>query len=104
MIIAVVQFMLQTPVSKEEAYNRAETTAPLYRDIDGLLNKQYLWGEDGLTVGGVYLWNSREEAEACYNDEWRQRLANKYETDPMISWYDCPVLLDNRHGEIISGK
>lgn len=103
MIIAIVQFMLSAPISEDEARRRSENTAPLYKNVRGLIRKQYLRSEDGLTVGGVYLWSSREAAEACYDEDWLGRLVGKYGRPPNIAWYDCSVVVDNRHDEIVVG-
>lgn len=104
MIVAIVQFKLMIPILKEEAQRRSEDTAPIYEDMKGLIRKQYLRGENGMTIGGVYLWESREAAEACYDDTWHERLAGKYGSPPTITWYDCPVVVDNRHNEIVVDK
>ena len=60
-----------------------------------MFKKHYLLSEDGGTAGGVYLWNSRAEAEALYTDAWRAFVREKYGTDPVVTYFDSPVLVDN---------
>ncbi len=100
MITAVVQFKLPKPITKEEAKEIFMSTAPRYRDLQGLVRKYYLLSEDGQTAGGVYLWKSREDAELMYGDEWRKLIADKYGAEPSIQYFFSPVIVDNKVGEI----
>lgn len=102
MITTVVQFKLATPLSLEEAKRRFESSAPKYRNLPGLIRKYYIRAEDGLTAGGVYLWESRAAAEKAYTDEWRAFVEKLYGTAPVIAWFDSPVVVDNAAGAITS--
>jgi hypothetical protein len=95
MIIALTSFKLREPITREQARSIFLSTAPTYRGVAGLLKKHYLLSEDGGTAGGVYLWNSRAEAEALYTDAWRAFVRGKYGTDPIVTYFDSPVLVDN---------
>ena len=57
--------------------------------------------EDGNTVGGVYLWNSGEEADAMYTESWRSFVRKKYGTDPSVTYMDSPVVVGNHSQERI---
>jgi len=103
MITAVVQFKLPQPVTRERAKEIFMSTAPKYRDFQGLIRKYYLLSEDGDTAGGVYLWRSREDAECLYGDEWRRLIAEKYGAEPTIQYFFSPVIVDNLVGEILEG-
>jgi hypothetical protein len=100
MITAIVQFTLPQPISREKGKEIFSGTAPKYRQIPGLLRKYYMLSEDGRTAGGVYLWQSREEAEALYNEDWRKFIREKYQTDPLVTYFETPVIVDNLKGEI----
>ena len=56
--------------------------------------------EDGRSAGGVYLWETRAAAEAIYNSEWKARVKQLYGSEPKISWFDTPVVVDNQAGAI----
>jgi hypothetical protein len=101
MITALVQFKLPQSVTREKATEIFSTTAPKYRDVPGLIRKYYLLSDDGGTAGGVYLWRSREDAERLYTDDWRRFIAEKYGSDPTVSYFATPVVVDNLIGEII---
>jgi hypothetical protein len=94
MIVAVVSFALPAPLTGDEARAMFEASAPAYQNIDGLRRKHYLLAEDGRSAGGVYLWDSREQAEALYDDAWRQRLTARYGSEPHVTFYDSQVTVD----------
>jgi hypothetical protein len=94
MIIAIVRFALPKPLSVDEALASFEPGAPAYQTIAGLRRKHYLIADDGLVAGGVYLWDSREQAEATYNDEWRERLTKRYGAAPMVAFFQSPLTVD----------
>jgi hypothetical protein len=86
----------------EEAARTFEPTAPKYQGLSGLVRKYYLRSEDGCRAGGVYLWETRAAAEAVYSSEWKARVKQLYGSEPEISWFDTPVIVDNRAGGTIT--
>jgi len=101
MITAIATCQWPSPITLDEARKIFLSTAPKYRGMAGLIRKYYLLSQDGSTVGGVYLWNSREEADALYTESWRAFVREKYGTDPSVVYMDCPVVVDNLSQEII---
>lgn len=95
MIISLTQFRLPQAISLDQARRIFESTAPTYRGVQGLHKKHYILSEDGLTAGGVYLWNSKAEAEALYTDAWRNFVREKYGTEPKVLYFESPVTVDN---------
>jgi hypothetical protein len=103
MIVAIVTFRLSKAVTREEISATFQSTAPRYLGMPGLLRKNYWVADDGLRAGGIYVWESRERAEAVYNAEWRAGVAAKYGSEPEIAYYDSPVMVDNTAGAITLG-
>jgi hypothetical protein len=101
MITAIVQFKVRAALTPEQAKEIFMSTAPRYRNARGLIRKYYLLSEDGGTVGGVYLWKSRDDAERLYTEEWKGFIREKYAGEPAIVYFDSPVVVDNATGEII---
>jgi hypothetical protein len=95
MIIAQVRFPRTEPISLEDVTAIFESTAPKYKGRQGLQKKIYTRSEDGLIVGALYFWDSRADAEATYTPEWREMVASKYGTEPEITFFDAPVVVDN---------
>lgn len=103
MITAMATFQLATPLTQEEARKIFLSTAPKYQGVAGLLRKYYVLSRDGSTAGGIYLWNSRAEAEAMYTESWRAVVREKYGTEPSVIYMDCPVVVDNLSHEVLYG-
>ncbi len=101
MITTIVQFTLPQPMTRDEARKVFQSTAPKYRGLPGLVRKYYIVADDGRTAGGVYLWNSRADAQAVYTDEWRAFVTGKYGSPPSLSWFETPVVVDNLADAII---
>ena len=101
MITALVQFKVPAPMSQEKAKEVFSSTAPKYRQAEGLIRKYYLLSEDGGTAGGVYLWKSREDAERLYTKDWIKFINEKYGAEPSIVYFHSPVVVDNLSREII---
>jgi len=100
MMTAIVQFKLPKPVSRDRAQELFLGTAPKYREAAGLVRKYYLISDDGTTAGGAYLWKSRADAERMYTPEWRQHIARTYGAEPLLQFFETPVVVDNTIGEI----
>ena len=103
MITTLVQFRLPQPMSVEEARTIFNSTAPRYLQMPGLVRKHYLLSDDGLTGGGVYLWRTRADAERVYDAAWREFIRGKYGSDPVVTYFATPVMVDNVAGEVIEG-
>ncbi|HEX6706107.1 MAG TPA: YdhR family protein [Albitalea sp.] len=104
MITAMTAFQLPKPITREEARRIFLSTAPTYQGVAGLIRKCYILSQDGKTAGGIYLWNSRAEAEALYTESWRVFVREKYGTDPSVTYFDTPVVVDNLTHQILSNE
>ena len=102
MITVIATYQLPTPITRDEARKIFLRTAPKYQGILGLVRKYYVLSQDGNSVGGIYLWNSRAEADAMYTESWRAFVRQKYGTDPSLTYMDSPVVVDNLTHEILS--
>ena len=102
MVTALVQFQAPAPMSRDQAKAVFMSTAPKYQEARGLIRKYYLLSEDGGTVGGVYLWKSREDAERLYTKEWTNFIKEKYGGEPSVVYFHSPVVVDNMSQEIIT--
>ena len=101
MITAFAQFKLPSAMSRDQAKEIFMSTAPKYQAATGLIRKYYLLSEDGGAAGGVYLWQSKEDAEQLYTQEWKNFVKEKYGGEPTIVYFHSPVVVDNLTQEII---
>ena len=102
MITALVQFKLPQSVTRDKARELFLGTAPKYREVPGLIRKYYLLSEDGGTAGGVYLWKSKKDAEGLYTKEWVDFIRERYGALPSVTYFESPVVVDNRTKEVVS--
>ena len=56
--------------------------------------------EAGDRAGGIYLWKTKADAEACYNADWRAMVTSKYGNPPEVVYVENPVIVDNLAGRI----
>ena len=100
MIVAVVRFPLDPPLSSSDAAAMFEASAPKYQNVPGLLRKYYLLADEGRVGGGVYLWENRDAADALYDEAWRAGLESRYGHPPTIEYYESPVRVDPDNIEV----
>jgi hypothetical protein len=104
MIVAIAKFRLPGPISADRAREMFEGSAPKYLAVNGLVRKYYLLSEDGQEAGGVYLWRSREAAEAFFDDEWKRFISAKYGSPPTVTIFRSPVIVDGLTREISTDR
>lgn len=102
MITAIVEFKLPEAITNLQAREIFLSTAPKYKGMPGLIRKYYFLAQDGATAGGIYLWQSREDADRVYTEEWKAFVRGKYGSDPVVKYLETPVVVDNVSNEIIS--
>ena len=100
MIVSIVTFKLSKRWTLEEAAAVFKSTAPKYLGKPGLVRKHYYVTEAGDRAGGIYLWKSKADAEACYTDDWKKMVTEKYGAPPQILYANVPVSVDNVHNKI----
>lgn len=100
MIVTIVTFNLATPTTLAEMTKTFQSTAPKYQGLAGLLRKNYFVSDDGKRAGGIYVWQSRADADRVYTAEWRKFVEGKYGVPPQIEYLHSPVMVDNREGTI----
>ncbi len=94
-VTAVVNFTLPEGKTEEELVAGFESSTALYRDVPGLLRKYYLLSEDRRTGGGVYIFETRADAERVHDEVWRTRLRERMGVEPDVRYFDSPVIVDN---------
>jgi hypothetical protein len=100
MIVSIVTFQLPRPATLAEITKTFQSTAPKYQGLKGLLRKNYWLSEDGRRAGGIYVWDSRADADRVYTPEWKKFIEDKYGSPPVIEYLHSPVMVDNREGTI----
>jgi hypothetical protein len=100
MITAVVTAKYPKELTREQYLERTKAIAGRFQTIPGLIRKQFLFDERTGTAGGVYLWESRALAEACYKGVWRENFIKSMGNEPDIAYFESLVVVDNVANEI----
>src|SRR5688572_8720731 len=83
MIIATVRFPVKPGTTLNEVTKLYERYSVKYINMPGLLMKYYVFGSDG-RGGAIYVWESREAAEAQYTAEWRKGMIERWGSAPEV--------------------
>ncbi len=95
MIIVITRFAVSTTISAGEMRAAFTHVAPAFRNVHGLIRKQFLLSADGRTAGGVYLWEDQEAARSFMQQRVAPMIRERFQVEPTIEFYDSPVLVEN---------
>ena len=95
LITVVTRFELPTGITADQIRAAFDEAAPKFRNVPGLIRKQFLSSKDCRTAGGVYLWNDEVAARAFMNERVAPMIRAKFQVDPTIEFYDSPVIVEN---------
>ena len=99
-VTAIVRFTVPEGKSRADMAAAFESSAPLYQGVTGLIRKYYILSEDARTAGGVYLFETRADAERLYDDAWRAGIRQRLGAEPTVEYFESPVIVDNGTGAI----
>ena len=95
LVTVVTRFQLPAGISAEQLRAAFEEAAPAFRNVPGLVRKQFLHSKDCRTAGGVYLWNDERAALAFMNERVAPMIRAKFRVEPVIEFYASPVVVEN---------
>ncbi len=99
MIIALVQIPLPGPKRDTDAViAQSLESTKIFHEVRGLRRKYYLNSDQG--GGGVYEFDSRENALAWFHDGWADWMEGRFGVRPTLTLFDNAVVLDNEKGEV----
>ena len=99
MITATVRYRLPAHIDYAACRTHFHTIAPGFRDAKGLISKHFIWSESGW-AGGVYQWETLEDAKAFYGGPWLDGIFERYGMRPEIELYEVFAVTDNARGTV----
>ena len=93
MITVVVEYALPSSIGREACLEHFTNIAPGFRQAPGFLRKHFLYNDTGVG-GGVYLWESRQDAERFYAGPWLDGIRSRYGVEPKITYFETLVICD----------
>ncbi len=100
MITEVVTFKLPNGMTREQLVANYRQTAPKWHENPDLMRKNYLYDPANGLGGGVYLWQSIDDAQRWHGDAFRQKVNELYGSDPTFTYFETPIVVDNVAGKI----
>lgn len=95
LITVITRFPLPAGLTAEQIRAAFDEAAPRFRNVPGLVRKQFLRSKDCGTAGGVYLWNDEDAARAFMSERVAPMIREKFRVEPTIEFYDSPVMVEN---------
>lgn len=95
LITVITRFQLPAGLTADQIRVAFDEAAPRFRNVPGLIQKQFLHSQDCRTAGGVYLWNDERAARAFMTERVAPMIRAKYQVEPTIEFYDSPVIVEN---------
>src|SRR5215831_11339932 len=104
MIIAITRFAVPATINASQMRAAFTQAAPGFRNVPGLIRKQFLLSADGKTAGGVYLWEEEDAARSFMHQRVAPMIREKYHAEPTMEFYHSPVLVENGEPQNMSAK
>ena len=95
MITVITRFTVPTTLNASQMQAAFTQAAPAFRNVPGLIRKQFLLSADGHIAGGVYLWEKEEAARNFMQQRVAPMIREKFQVEPTIEFYHSPVLVEN---------
>ena len=99
MITATVRYKLPPHIDSAACRKHFHQIAPGFRHVKGLISKHFIWSENGW-AGGVYQWDTLDDAKAFYCGPWLAEIIERYGMLPQIEFYEVFALTDNTRGVV----
>ena len=99
MHLTITRFEVTQPIDRDQLTTLFQQSLPRYSAAPGLLSKHYYVEPESRFAGGIYLWASPEEAQAFLTPAFSEAIRARFGGMPTIQVLDCPLTLDNIHGE-----
>jgi len=95
LITVVARYQLPAGVTAGQIRAAFDEVAPGFRNVPGLVRKQFLRSKDCRTAGGVYLWNDERAARAFMSERVAPMIREKFQVEPTIEFFGSPVIVEN---------
>ena len=99
MITVITRFAVPASINASQMEAAFTQAAPAFRNVPGLIRKQFLLSADGRTAGGVYLWQDEESARDFMQQRVAPMIREKFHVEPTIEFYHSPVLVENAEAQ-----
>lgn len=99
MITASVRYLLPSHIDYTACREHFHRIAPGFQAVKGLISKHFIWSKSGW-AGGIYQWETLNDAEAFYSGPWLEGIVERYGMRPEIEFYEVFALTDNSRATV----
>jgi hypothetical protein len=78
-----------------------DAVADRYIGIPGLIRKYFGLSDDGKSVVGIYLWTSKDAADAFYSPEWIAGVTERWGATPQRVDWIVPVVAESAGQRVV---
>jgi hypothetical protein len=100
MIVELVTFRAPPGAGWDDILKDARGVIPRWRANGDLVRKHFLLSDDAQECAGLYIWPTREAAEAAHDAAWRAGVEKRTGAAPQIRYFGLQMLLDNEAGTV----
>lgn len=101
MITEIITFGIPDGMTREQVVANYRRSASSWRANPDLIRKSYLYDAESRRAGGVYLWRTMDAARRARNEAWLERVRTTYGGEPVMQYFETPLVADNALGETI---
>jgi hypothetical protein len=73
-----------------------------YLGVPGLIRKYFGFTDDATAVIGIYLWRTKDAANAFYSDEWMAGVTERWGAAPIKQEWIVPVVAESAEGRVVA--
>ena len=79
-------------------------SAHIYVGVPGLIRKYFGHSDDLRSVVGIYLWETRADADSFYSPEWVAGVVGRWGSLPAKTEWQVPQVVESAEGRVISSS
>lgn len=102
MYCALWTYAAPAGLTEERVREQFDAVAGNYVGVPGLIRKYFGFTEDAREVIGIYLWTSKEAADAFYTPDWIAGVTERWGATPRKSEWVVPVVAEGLDGRVVS--
>ncbi|MBT5187591.1 MAG: hypothetical protein HOH19_04350 [Kordiimonadaceae bacterium] len=104
MATVLIKYKTEEKYTYEQVVKMMEDSANnTFKGLPHLHSKQFCFDIETGEGLSIYLWDSKEIAQAYFTPEWEVYFEKKFGCTAHITYYDTILTLDNRMNDIIYG-
>ena len=104
MITEYILFTLPAGITKEAVIQGMHDVVPRWLGRPALIRKTFVYDAAANQAGAFYLWQNIEAAKLAHDEVWRQGIRSKYGSEPVVRYFETPLVIDNALGETITSS